>query len=175
MIRLKHLLQEITLDTVAPYATQFVWTPERNSVRETQFQADDITITLIMTIDGKADLNQWIMTMLTPTPSGGVTASRSRSAAVGRIDYLRLMHTVGEALIDFVTQYQPVSVDVTGYEASNAAKSEQKTRIYRALLQSNAMRITVAGYRVLDNAGGLWLVRKSVATHELPSHIMMPA
>ena len=71
---------------------------------------------------------------------------------------------IAEALIDFATQWQPASIDITGSDTANVRKDAQKTRIYRALLADNMTRITVAGYRVLDTSSGLWLVRANIAT-----------
>lgn len=161
MIQLRSILAEITVGGVTPYATQFTWTRADQGHRETQFQADSIRITLAMVDQGH---QQWAFAILTPTHDGeGHTVAHSRSAAPGRVNYLRLMATVLEALVDFATQWQPASIDITGSDTSSGAKEQQKTRIYRALLASNMPRITTAGYRVLDRPSGLWLVRSNVA------------
>jgi uncharacterized protein YvpB len=108
---------------------------------------------------------QWAFAILTPTQDGeGYTVAHDKSAAAGQVNYLRLMSTVTEALIDFATQWQPASIDITGSDTANVRKDAQKTRIYRALLADNMSRITVAGYRVLDTNSGLWLVRANIAT-----------
>jgi hypothetical protein len=163
MIRLRQLITEITIGGVAPYVTQFTWSRTTDGEsRETQFQADGHRITLAMVYQGH---QQWAFAILTPTQDGeGVTVAHDKSAAAGQVNYLRLMSTVTEALIDFATQWQPASIDITGSDTANVRKDAQKTRIYRALLQSNMSRITVAGYRVLDTNSGLWLVRANVAT-----------
>ena len=160
-IKLKPIVTEITLGGVTPYATQFTWTRADEGHRETTFQADGIRITLAMVDQGR---QQWAFAILTPTADGeGHTVAHSRSAAPGRVNYLRLMATVLEAFLDFATQWQPASIDITGSDTSSGAKEQQKTRIYRALLASNMGRITTAGYRVLDRPSGLWLVRSNVA------------
>ena len=162
MIRLTQLVTEITLGGVTPYATQFTWKPTMVGHRDTTFQADDITITLAMVNLGA---QQWSFAILTPTQDGeGHTVAHDRSMAVGRINYLRLMSTALEALIDFATQWQPASIDITGSDTSSGAKEQQKSRIYRALLAANMSRITTAGYRVLDRPSGLWLVRNNINT-----------
>ena len=162
MIKMHALLTEITLGGVTPYATQFVWTRADEGHRETQFQADGIRITLAMVDQGH---QQWAFAILTPTADGqGHTVAHAKSAAPGQVNYLRLMATVSEALIDFATQWQPASIDITGSDTSSGAKEAQKSRIYRALLAANMGRITTAGYRVLDISSGLWLVRANVAT-----------
>ena len=165
MIKMHALLTEITLGGVAPYATQFTWSRMTDTEsRETQFQADGVTITLAMVDQGS---QQWAFAILTPTQDGeGQTVAHDRSAAAGQVNYLRLMSTVAEALIDFATQWQPASIDITGSDTSSGAKEQQKSRIYRALLASNMGRISAAGYRVLDRPSGLWLVRAAVATRK---------
>jgi len=163
MIHLRDLLTEITLGGVTPYATQFTWkrTTDGES-RETQFQADGHRITLAMVYQGH---QQWAFAILTPTQDGeGYTVAHDKSAAAGQVNYLRLMSTVAEALIDFATQWQPASIDITGSDTSSLQKDAQKTRIYRALLAANASRVATAGYRVLDTNSGLWLVRANIAT-----------
>jgi hypothetical protein len=162
MIQLRTLLAEITLGGVTPYATQFTWKAAAEGHRESEFQADGIRITLAMVDQGH---QQWAFAILTPTADGeGHTVAHSRSAAVGQVNYLRLMATVAEALLDFATQWQPASIDITGSDTSSGAKEQQKTRIYRALLAANMSRIATAGYRVLDVSSGLWLVRNTIAT-----------
>lgn len=149
---------------MTPYATQFTWKQADEGHRETQFQADGIRITLAMVDQGA---QQWAFAILTPTQDGdGHTVAHAKSAAAGRVNYLRLMSTVLEALIDFATQWQPASIDITGSDTSSGAKEAQKSRIYRALLAANMPHITTAGYRVLDRPSGLWLVRAGVATRK---------
>ena len=162
MIQLTQLVTEITLGGVTPYATQFTWKRMTDTEsRETVFQADGVTITLAMVDQGH---QQWAFAILTPTQDGeGHTVAHDRSAAAGQVNYLRLMSTVAEALIDFATQWQPASIDITGSDTSSGIKERQKSRIYRALLAANMPRITTAGYRVLDRPMGLWLVRSNVA------------
>ena len=127
MIQLRTLLAEITLGGVTPYATQFTWKPTMVGHRDTTFQADDITITLAMVNLGA---QQWSFAILTPTQDGeGHTVAHDRSMAVGRINYLRLMSTALEALMDFATQWQPASIDITGSDTSSGAKEQQKSRI----------------------------------------------
>jgi hypothetical protein len=164
MIRLQDLITEISLGGVTPYATQFTW-DRSDAWRETKFVADGFTITLAMVPLGVFDAGpNWGFAILTPTADGhGATVSHSRSAAAGRVNYLRLMSTVAEALIDFATQWQPESIDVTGSDTSSTAKDLQKTRIYRSLLAANAARLETAGYTVLDKSGKLFIVRKNTA------------
>ncbi len=43
MIHLRDLLAEITMGSIAPYATQFVWSPV-DAGYETRVQCDDVTV-----------------------------------------------------------------------------------------------------------------------------------
>ena len=160
MIKMHTLLTEITLDGVTPYVTQFAWR-KAGEWRETEFQADDIAITLSMVPEPH---NEWSFAILTPTRDGqGHTVAHSRSAAVGQVSYLRLMATVAEALLDFATQWQPAAIDVTGSDTASTAKDLQKTRIYRSLLHANAVKLLRIGYGVLDRSGKLYIVRSTRA------------
>lgn len=160
MIRLQDLITEISLGGVTPYATQFTWAAN-GDWREATIDADGVSIILAMVPDR---FNEWGFAIVTPTADGhGVTVAHSKSAAVGRVNYLRLMSTVAEALLDFVTQWQPESIDVTGSDTASMQKDLQKTRIYRSLLSANAPRLERAGYIVLDRSGKLFIVRKSTA------------
>ncbi len=160
MILLKQLLSEISLGGVQPYTTQFTWRLE-GDWREATIDADGVKINLSMVPEG---YNEWGFAIITPTADGrGVTVAHSRSAAVGQINYLRLMSTVAEALLDFVAQWQPAPIDVTGSDTASTQKDLQKTRIYRGLLSANAARLAAAGYTVLDRSGKLYIVRRSTA------------
>lgn len=160
MIRLKSLLTEISLGGVTPYATQFPWEEWGDSLQST-FDADGVEIELNMTPQG---YDEWGFAMVTPSTDGrGFTVAHSRSAAVGRVNYMRLMSTVAEALLDFVAQWRPEAIDVTGSDTTSTEKDLQKTRIYRSLLAANKTRLETAGYTVLDTNGKLFIVRKSTA------------
>ena len=160
MIRLQDLITEISLGGVEPYTTQFIW-KENGDWREAEINADGVPITLAMVPEPH---NEWGFAIVTPTADGhGVTVAHAKSAARGRVNYLRLMSTVAEAILDFVAQWQPAAVDVTGSDTSSLQKDLQKTRIYRGLLAANAARLAASGYTVLDRSGKLFIVRKSTA------------
>ena len=160
MIQLRDILTEISLGSVTPYATQFAWWSVGEQY-EAKIDADGVRIDLTMV---PLQHNEWGFGILAPTADGhGSTVAHSRSAAVGRVNYLRLMSTVAEALLDFIAQWQPESIDVTGSDTSSIDKDSQKTRIYRALLSANATRLATAGYSVLDRGGKLFIVRRSTA------------
>lgn len=160
MIQLMQLLTEISIGGVEPYATQFTWSLNGGH-RESEIEADGERITFAFTPHSG---REWDFAILAPTADrGGWTVAHARSAAVGRVSYLRLMSTVAEAILDFVAAWQPESIDVTGSDTTNMDKDLQKTRIYRAMLQANATRLATAGYTWLYRNGKLWIVRKSEA------------
>lgn len=160
MIRLRDLITEIGLGGVEPYTRQFTWAAN-GDWREATIDADGVDIILAMVPDR---FNEWGFAIVTPTADGhGVTVAHDKSAARGRVNYLRLMSTVAEAILDFVTQWQPAAIDVTGSDTSSMQKDLQKTRIYRGLLSANAARLSAAGYQVLDRTGKLFIVRKTKA------------
>lgn len=151
MIRLKQLLTEITLGSVTPYATQFVWNLTRGAygeTYETQFSAEGTQIVLIMHNGGEGE---WHFAFLLPTRDTGFgsgrTTSNTRSTGAAGSSYIRIIRTIGEAILDFCVTHEPEAVNITG-DDSDAAKAAQKTRLYLAFLRDNASRLTQIGYRV---------------------------
>ena len=159
MIHLRDLLAEITLGSIAPYATQFVWS-DTGAGYETKVQCDGVTVVLMMESQYSADGEEYSFAIAMPSNTGsGFTVSHWRSNVGGTLSYLRLLQTAGEAILDFCGQYAPEAIDVTGFD-TEAGKDLQKTRIYRNLLHANANKIAGAGYRILDRNGKLYLVAK---------------
>ena len=163
MIQLRDLLAEITLGSIAPYATQFVWSTYQvmgQTYYDSEFDADGRRIEMTMTpIDPQQEAAEYIFVFKTPDKWGTTSYSHSASSAVGQLDYLRLIRTVGEAILDFCTQYAPDSIDISGDDGDSAMRSK-KTRIYAAFLQHNASRLAQAGYTFLRRGNSLWIVRK---------------
>lgn len=164
MIRLKSLLTEISLGGVQPYATQFTWSPEGQGVFECNIDADGHRIVFSMVLTATRMGREYAFAMLAQDRSKeGFTVAHHRSEARGQINYLRLLSTAAEAILDFVSVHAPVAVDVTGSDTRSQEKDLQKTRIYRGLLSANAARLAQAGYTVLDRTGKLYIVRRSSA------------
>ena len=158
MIHLRDLLAEITMGSIAPYATQFVWTPV-DAGYETRVQCDGITVLFEMGTQFSREGEEYAFAIAMPGQYmlNGFTVTHSNSTVAGQLSYLRVLQTAGEAILDFCAQYAPTAVDVTGYD-SQAGKDLQKTRIYRGLLHANAAKITSAGYKILDQNGKLYIV-----------------
>ena len=157
MIHLRDLLAEITLGSIAPYATQFVWRGQR-FFYETQVQCDSVLVEFGMDRQYSVDGDEYAFAIGMPGFDGQrFTMTHAKSAVGGQLSYLRVLQTAGEAILDFCMQYAPDAVDVTGFD-TESGKDLQKTRIYRSLLHSNAGKLAAAGYRILDRNGKLYIV-----------------
>jgi len=166
MIRFADLLAEITLGNIQPYARQFPWESMSNidDAYEARFMADGVEIVMTMMHGGD---NEWYFAFLMPTAqtnawNSGRTTSHSKSGAVGQLNYLRLIRTAGEAILDFCTTHTPGAVNISGADSS-ADKESQKTRMYAAFVRDNAARLAAAGYTTMHRGDQLWLVRRSDA------------
>jgi hypothetical protein len=169
MIRLKSLLAEITLSNVQPYATQFTWRKDFNYF-EAQVSCDGEPILFAFekmrsAVEiGDAEV-EYVFTIAARREDGingnqGWSIRHDASSTRGKIDYLRLMRTAAEAILDFIRIYAPDGIDITGSDP-NAKKDLQKTRIYRNLIHSNSAELAAVGYTILDQMGKLFIVRKS--------------
>ena len=164
MIKLKQLLTEISLGAIRPYATQFTWTQEGRAQWETRIMADGEPIIFVFVMSDARDGGEYSFAMMSQDRSReGFTVSHARSAAAGQINYLRLMRTAAEAMLDFARIYAPGALDITGSDTTSSTKDLQKTRIYRGLIASNAGAVAAAGYTMLERGGKLWLVRRGNA------------
>lgn len=159
------LLTEISLASVTPYATQFVWRkphPE-DDIWECDFAADAQPIKMVM--------QRW----RTPIPhfeyeyqfafftrgrdDRGWSTAGGNTAASGAINVLALLKTVALAIRDFADQTPDCDViDVTGADA-NYAKGEQKSRIYQELFRVNGMH---TGFAMKSYGGKLYLIRTGI-------------
>lgn len=164
MIRLKHILSEITLGGVQPYATQFTWDQQDYGHWEARIDADGEPMVFAFVLTDARQGSEYSFAMMSQDRSReGWTVSNARSAATGRLNYLRLMRTAAEAILDFARIHAPMSIDITGSDTTSTTKDLQKTRIYKRLLDANAAALATTGYTVLMRGGKLWLVRKSTA------------
>ena len=165
MIRLQDIITEITLGSIAPYATQFVWQDDRDwdSGFVTRVNCDGVTVVFEMGSQYSQDGEEYAFAFAMPgSMAGEFTISHGRSHVAGQLSYLRVLRTAGEAILDFCAQYAPDAIDVTGFD-TEAGTDLQKTRIYRGLLHANAAKLAAAGYGILDRSGKLYIVRKSAA------------
>lgn len=169
MIKLKHLLTEISLAGVQPYTAQFTWRDRwgEGGSFESQFQADAQPI--MMKFDHYrrsqfGDSGEWSFgffvhrrTAGTPSPDPYWTTAAGSSAAAGETNTLRLFKTIGLAIRDFADTHPGVDViDITGGDAE-FAKELQKSRIYARFLATNP---ELSDFRVEHGSTKLYLVRK---------------
>ena len=170
MIRLKHILTEISLHGVQPYATKIAWTDKWDDQEtfESQFQADGQPILLRMDLyhDSKfGDSGEWHFSFFVQNrrtadrnhPRVNWTTSADSSAAAGELNTLRLFKTIGLAIRDFADTHPGVDViDITGGD-NNPDKEQQKSRIYARFLQTNP---DLSDFQVEHGSVKLYLVRK---------------
>jgi len=168
MIQMRSMLWEISLSGVTPYATAFTWQSAGGGAYEDVVSCDGISVTMIFSpdISYSAERQEYSFAYMLPSQATdwgqGTTISHQRSAAIGQLNYMRLLATVKEALLSFIAAHAPQSVDIAGDDA-NADKAQQKTRIYKALLDASQSEIATAGYSVMMKRNKLCLVRKSTA------------
>jgi len=166
MIKMKDLLTEISLASVTPYATQFVWRDNWGDGEsfETKFEADSQPITMTMTkwkSSRYSDHGEWQFAYFVRTSDdNGWTTTTKQSAARGALNTFRLFKTIGEAIRDFANTQQGVDViDITGSDTYDD-KGAQKSRIYTELLRTNP---GLSEFNVVAHGRGLYLVRKTAA------------
>lgn len=158
MILLRDILREIAFGGITPYALQAPWhRTHRRGDWEASIDADGVAVRMYMTL---GEHNEWYFAYTMPDVGGGRTMTHAKS--VGGVNYLRLIRTVGEAILDFCDAHAPEAVCVTGADADDR-KESQKTRIYAAFLTDNQARILSAGYVSRWQRDELWLVRTSSA------------
>ena len=162
MIRLKHLIREVSLSGVDPYANSFTWQDVGEDSYEDTVYCDRVPVTFTFQSEGSKEYMFAFMTPASHSDLGSWTVSHGRSDSAGQLNYMRLMATCKEALLSFIRAYAPEAVDVAGYD-TDTSKTQQKTRIYKALLDASNAEVVAAGYSVMMERNKLWLVRKSTA------------
>ena len=170
MIRLASLLVEISLASVSPYATQFVW--RKPHPEDDIWECDVVAL-------GTNQVSQPIKMVMqrwrTPLPhfeseyqfafmtrgadDAGWSTAGGNTSASGAINVLALLKTVALAIRDFSDQTPDCDViDITGADAAYA-KGEQKSRIYAELFRENGMN---TGFTMKQYGGKLYLIRTGI-------------
>jgi hypothetical protein len=164
MIRLRDLLTEISLASVTPYATQFVWRDNWGDAEsfETKFEADSQPITMTMTkwkSSRHSDSGEWQFAYFVRTKDdNGWTTTTRDSASRGELNTYRLFKTIGEAIRDFANTQPGVDViDITGSDTYDA-KSAQKSRIYIEFLRTNP---DLSEFNIMADGRHVYLIRKT--------------
>jgi hypothetical protein len=165
MILLKSLLAEISLSSVQPYATQFVWRDKygTHDFYIAEFEAEGNPIQMTMNHFGRSafgDSGEWQFAYFVRSKDGQRwTTSAGQSAAAGAVNVLRIMKTVGLAIRNFAETRSGVDViDVSGGDAQ-INKELQKSAIYANFLRTNP---DLSDFRVEQGATRLFLVRKNI-------------
>lgn len=160
-IRLRDLVTEITLNNIAPYTTDFDW--EDTSVGyEFEFQDDAGNwISVFMsshTVSYDDEDSDTFEVSFFVKNSEVPNYSINRHVRSTTSNYLRIMVTVGAAILDFLKHRQPDFLEFTGAD-SDPKKAAQKTRLYTQFTQDNIGKIRALGYRFVNNHMGTGLER----------------
>lgn len=164
---MQQLVMEITLGSTQPYANHFAWSSANRGWGTSiscKTPCDGLDVDFVFTHDstGSTAETEYIFAYAV-RPRGAesnFSMSHAPQAGAKSIDYMRLMRTIQLAIISFIREYAPSSIDVTGFDYDT--KSDlKKTRIYRNLLHSNHVMLQQLGYDILDRAGKLWIVRNT--------------
>jgi hypothetical protein len=165
MIRLASLLTEISLASVSPYATQFVWrrTHPEDDIWECDFVADSQPIKMVMqrwrTPLPHFESEYQFAFMTRGADDRGWSTAGGNTSASGAVNVLALLKTVALAIRDFSDQTPDCDViDITGADAAYA-KGEQKSRIYAELFRANGMN---TGFAMKEYGGKLYLIRTQI-------------
>jgi hypothetical protein len=165
MIRLQDLLTEISLASVSPYATQFVWRkphPE-DDIWECDFTAASQPIKMVMqrwrTPLPHFESEYQFAFMTRGADDRGWSTAGGNTSASGAVNVLALLKTVALAIRDFADQTPDCDViDITGADAAYE-KGEQKSRIYAELFRENGMH---TGFTMKSYGGKLYLIRTQI-------------
>lgn len=168
MIKLTDLLNEISLASATPYATQFVWRDRWGDSEsfESGFAADFQNILMTMTkwtTSRHSDSGEWQFAYFVQSGAGadfGWTTTTKYSDAIGQVNTYRLFKTIGEAIRDFADTHNGVDViDITGSDTHDA-KGAQKSRIYIEFLRTNP---DLREFNILADGTHVYLIRKTAA------------
>ncbi len=165
MIRLQDILTEISLASVTPYATQFVWHqrhPE-DDIWESDFSAESQPVKMVMqrwrTPVPHFESEYQFAFMTRGADDAGWSTAGGNTSASGAVNVLALLKTVALAIRDFSDQTPDCDViDITGADAAYA-KGEQKSRIYAELFRENGMN---TGFAMKEYGGKLYLIRTGI-------------
>jgi hypothetical protein len=160
MIRLRHILQEISLSGALPYATQFAWSETQPEVFQVTVTCDGVPVQFNM-VEARTGAYSFSYTFASRTTPGESTTSHHKSLGVGQVSYLRVLATAAEAVMDFAAQHAPQYIDIGGVDV-DVRKARQKTLIYRDMLAHNATKLSQLGYSVTGGRTGRGLILQRI-------------
>jgi len=159
MIRLKRILQEISLSGALPYATQFAWSETQPEVFQVTVTCDGVPVQFNM-VEARVGAYSFSYTFASHTGDERTT-SHHKSMGVGQVSYLRVLATAAEAIMDFAAQHAPQYIDIGGVDV-DVRKARQKTLIYRDMLAHNATKLAQLGYSVTGGRTGRGLILQRI-------------
>ena len=162
-----HILVEISLGSVTPYATRFEWRDQwgDETTWETEFKAvsergDTHTIKMVMqrwrTPVPDHEYEYQFAYFVRSADDQGWTTSTSLSGVKGQLSVLRLLKTLGEAIGQFATQTGATVIDIDGADTA-WEKGAQKSRIYSELVASNP---ELSEFEAKTLGGKLYLIHR---------------
>jgi hypothetical protein len=155
-------INEITFGQSDPYAVSFNW-HRHNATYEAEVSIDgELEVTIAFYPDIYAGGRSYSFSFSSNDKHRQVrkTVTHDRSELTGRINYIRLMHTMARAIVDFIKKYDVDEIDVTGAD-SMEDKEEQKTRLYLHFLRANERELNQLGYTYTTVGGRLTIIKKS--------------
>ena len=157
-IRLKDLVMEITLANIEPYTNTINW-EDSNMGYEFQFRDDagnDISVFMADTAAAYGDEADdddeepiYEVSFFVKNPKSGGVYSATQQKQSTTANYLRIMATVGAAIMDFLKRYRPYFVEFIGAD-SDPKKAAQKTRLYTQFARDNSGKLNALGYRFVS-------------------------
>ena len=178
MIRLQHLLTEISLSNVQSYQTRFVWRPMGGNTSDTyedmdtwncEIDCDGVRVLANMMYNDGAPQQlhhnaegSWDFSFFVRSRDGdGWTVAQSHGVARGAVNTLRLFKTIGLALRAFIDTHTNINIiNITGSDRTDA-KSAQKSRVYAGFLASNP---ELSDFRVqtFGIANRVYMIRRNI-------------
>ena len=159
-IRLKDLVFEITLANIEPYTTQIAW-EDGSMGYEFKFRDDagnDISVFMADNgVNDEADDPVYEASFFVKNSKSNYYSATQHTQST-TANYLRIMATVGAAIMDFLTRFEPYFVEFTGAD-SDPKKAAQKTRLYSQFARDNVGKLSALGYRFISNHMGTGLER----------------
>ena len=157
-IRLKDLVFEITLNNIEPYTNTINW-EDSNMGYEFQFQDDAGNWVSVFMADTAAAYGDeaddddeepiYEVSFFVKNPKSGGVYSATQQKQSTTANYLRIMATVGAAIMDFLKRYRPYFVEFIGAD-SDPKKAAQKTRLYAQFARDNSGKLSALGYRFVS-------------------------
>lgn len=157
VIKLRDLVAEITLNNIEPYTNNIQWEADGPGY-EFQFPDDAGNQISVYMADNSTDEYSVYEVSFFVKSAPDAVFSANKTVSGTTANYLRIMSTVGAAIMDFLQREQPAMLEFTGAD-SDPKKAAQKTRLYSQFARDNAAKFRALGYRFVSNHMGTGLER----------------